>query len=75
MEQELARLDRLPERADQYNRRWCRLQYGPMSYLELLVSAESFADLISKFEMVAYFLRSDARLIAEVSAIGKRSVS
>ena len=71
VEQELARLDRLQqERADQYNRRLVAVyKYGPMSYLELLVSAESFADLISKFEMVAYFLRSDARLIAEVSAI------
>lgn len=75
-EQELARLDGLQRaRADQYNRRLVAVyKYGPFSYLELLVSAESFADLISKFEMVAYYLRSDARLIAEVTAI-KEAIS
>ncbi|MBA2133158.1 murein hydrolase activator EnvC family protein [Capillibacterium thermochitinicola] len=71
VEQELARLNRLQrERADQYNRRLVAVyKYGPLSYLELLVAAENFADLISKFEMVSYFLRADARLIAEVTAI------
>ena len=70
-EKELARLDRLQrDRADQYNRRLVAVyKYGPLSYLELLVAAESFADLISKFEMVSYYLRADARLIAEVSTI------
>ena len=76
-EKELARLDRLQrDRADQYNRRLVAVyKYGPLSYLELLVAAESFADLISKFEMVSYYLRADARLIAEVSTIKKRSAS
>lgn len=71
LERELARLDRLKqERRDQYNRRLVAVyKYGPLSYLELLAAAESFADLISKFEMVAYYLRADARLIAEVTSI------
>ena len=44
-------------------------KYGPMSYLELLFSAENFGDLVSKFETLSYFLRSDLNLMQEVTEI------
>ncbi|NLY91430.1 MAG: peptidoglycan DD-metalloendopeptidase family protein [Firmicutes bacterium] len=71
VEGELARLEKLRrEREDQYNQRLVAVyKYGPFSYLELLVSAESFSDLISKFEMVTYFLRADTKIIGEVAAL------
>lgn len=71
VEGELARLEGLRrERQDQYNKRLVAVyKYGPFSYLELLVSAESFSDLISRFEMVSYFLRADTKIIGEVTAL------
>ncbi len=71
VEGELARLEELRrERQDQYNKRLVAVyKYGPFSYLELLISSESFSDLISRFEMVSYFLRADTKIIGEVTAI------
>ena len=68
---ELARLEGLrQERQDQYNQRLIAVyKYGPFSYLQLLVSAESFSDLVSKFVMVSYFLRADTKIIGEVTAL------
>ncbi|HEY8391429.1 MAG TPA: peptidoglycan DD-metalloendopeptidase family protein [Capillibacterium sp.] len=71
VEKELARLESLRRaREDQYNRRLVAIyKYGPFSYLELLVSAENFSDLVSKFAMVSYFLRADTKIIGEVAAL------
>ncbi|HBR29713.1 MAG TPA: hypothetical protein DD734_08980 [Firmicutes bacterium] len=76
VEQELERLNKLRrDREDQYNRRLVAVyKYGPLSYLEIMVAAESVADLISKFEMVAHFLRADAQVIKEVTGI-KREIT
>ncbi len=76
VEQELERLNKLRRhREDQYNRRLVAVyKYGPLSYLEIMVAAESVADLISKFEMVAHFLRADAQVIKEVTGI-KREIT
>lgn len=70
-QQELDRLSRLLQsRQEKYNRRLtAAYKLGPMSYLEMLVAAENFADLVSRFEMLAYFLRSDRRLMEEVTAL------
>lgn len=38
-------------------------KYGATDYLELLFSADSFSDLVSKFETVSYFLRRDLNLL------------
>ncbi|HBL37446.1 MAG TPA: hypothetical protein DDZ55_11630 [Firmicutes bacterium] len=76
VEQELERLNKLRrDREDQYNRRLVAVyKYGPLSYLEIMVAAESVADLISKFEMAAHFLRADAQVIKEVTGI-KREIT
>ena len=57
-------------RQENFNKRLtAAYKYGPMSYLEILVSAENFSDLVSKFETLSYFLRSDISLMNEVSGI------
>ena len=43
-------------------------KYGTTDYLELLFSATSFADLVSKYETVSYFLRRDLGLLEEMLA-------
>lgn len=43
-------------------------RYGPLSYLELLFSATSFGDLISRYEMSTYFVRQDLKLLEEFRA-------
>ncbi|NLW55165.1 MAG: peptidoglycan DD-metalloendopeptidase family protein [Firmicutes bacterium] len=76
-QQELDRLTRLLQsRKEKYNRRLtAAYKLGPMSYLEMLVAAENFSDLVSRFEMLAYFLRSDRRLMEEVSALQAKVAS
>ena len=41
-------------------------KYGFTGYLEALVSSRGFADFISKFEALSYFLRNDLTLLSEV---------
>ena len=43
-------------------------KYGFSGYLEGLLSAKSFADFVSKFEAISYFLRNDLFLLSEVEA-------
>jgi murein DD-endopeptidase MepM/ murein hydrolase activator NlpD len=44
-------------------------KYGPQSYLEILFRARNYADLISRFSMVGYFIRNDLRTITTVRQI------
>lgn len=44
-------------------------KYGMTGYFEMLCSAESLADLVSKFETVSYFLRHDVAAIAKVEEV------
>lgn len=44
-------------------------KYGPQSYIEILFKARNYADLISRFSMIAYFIRSDLKSIATVQQI------
>lgn len=69
-QQELDRLTRIHRtQQEKYNKRLtAAYKLGPMSYLEMLVAAEDFSDLVSRFEMLSYFLRSDRQLMEEVSA-------
>lgn len=41
-------------------------KYGTSNYLELLFSATNFADLVSKFDTVSYFLRHDLELLEQM---------
>jgi murein DD-endopeptidase MepM/ murein hydrolase activator NlpD len=41
-------------------------KYGPQSYLEILFKARNYADLISRFSMVSFFVRNDIHLITTV---------
>jgi murein DD-endopeptidase MepM/ murein hydrolase activator NlpD len=41
-------------------------KYGPLNYLQILFSSESFGQLVSNFGSVAYFVRSDLQLLEEV---------
>lgn len=43
-------------------------KYGFTGYLEALASSRGFADFISKFEALSYFLRNDLTLLSEVEA-------
>ncbi|HYH03068.1 MAG TPA: peptidoglycan DD-metalloendopeptidase family protein [Bacillota bacterium] len=43
-------------------------KYGPLTYLHILLSSDSFGDLVSNFGSVAYFVRADVGLINEVEA-------
>ena len=43
-------------------------KYGTVDYVELLFSATNFADLVSKYETVSYFLRRDLGLLEEMLA-------
>lgn len=38
---------------------------GPMCYLEVMLSAASFSDLINRYELSSYFIRFDLRLLNE----------
>lgn len=44
-------------------------KYGPQSYLEVLFKARNYADLISRFSMIAYFVRNDLKLITTVQQV------
>jgi murein DD-endopeptidase MepM/ murein hydrolase activator NlpD len=44
-------------------------KYGPQNYLQILLSSESFGQLVSNFGSVAYFVRSDLQLLEEVKAV------
>jgi murein DD-endopeptidase MepM/ murein hydrolase activator NlpD len=41
-------------------------KYGPQNYLQMILSSDSFGDLVSNFGSVAYFVRADLELINEV---------
>ncbi len=41
-------------------------KYGPQAYLEILLSARNFADMLSKFSMVAYIVRNDLKALDEL---------
>jgi murein DD-endopeptidase MepM/ murein hydrolase activator NlpD len=43
-------------------------KHGPLTYLQIVLSSDSFGDLVSNFGSVAYFIRSDMNLIEEVEA-------
>lgn len=40
-------------------------KYGPQSFLEILFRADDFADFISRFGTIAYFVRQDLKRISE----------
>ncbi len=44
-------------------------KYGPLSYLEIIFRARDYADLVSRFEMIAYFIKNDIHSIAEVQNV------
>lgn len=44
-------------------------KYGMTGYFEMLCSAESLADLVSRFETVTYFLRHDLTAVARVEEV------
>lgn len=46
-------------------------KYGLGSFLQVFIKADSFADFVSRFEMVSYFLRQDRRLIKELERTQK----
>ncbi|MGD9154622.1 MAG: peptidoglycan DD-metalloendopeptidase family protein [Bacillota bacterium] len=43
-------------------------KYGPQNYLQMILSADSFGDLVSNFGCVAYFVRADLELLEKVKA-------
>jgi murein DD-endopeptidase MepM/ murein hydrolase activator NlpD len=43
-------------------------KYGPQNYLQIILSSDSFGDLVSNFGSVAYFVRADLDLIDEVKS-------
>src|SRR5690554_1029633 len=68
LEQEIVLLEqqRLNRQGTLNHRLVAAYKYGATNYLELLFSAENFADLISKFETISYFLRHDLALLEEM---------
>lgn len=44
-------------------------KYGPQSFLEILLNANDFADLISKYTTVNYVIQNDLKLISELTKI------
>lgn len=75
LEKELDRIEREREeleeqgrlRQEKLNQRLvAAYKYGVSGYFEMLFSAESFADLVSKFETLSYFLRNDLTLLRAV---------
>ena len=60
---------KLQARRELMNKRLVAIyKYGPLTYWQILLSSDSFGDLISSFGSVAYFVRADLGLIAEVEA-------
>ena len=43
-------------------------KYGTQTYLEALFTAKNFADLVYRFETIAYFIKSDQKLIKDLEA-------
>ncbi len=64
---DLLRLEEmLHSRRDILARRCAALwRYGPVCYLEIIISANSFRDLIDRYELSSYFIRHDMRLMDE----------
>jgi murein DD-endopeptidase MepM/ murein hydrolase activator NlpD len=59
----------LQQRKDLLNRRLvATYKYGPQTYLEILVSGQSYGDLISRFRTITYIIKYDVKLINEVEA-------
>jgi murein DD-endopeptidase MepM/ murein hydrolase activator NlpD len=44
-------------------------KYGPQSYVEILFKARNYADLISRFSMIAFFIRNDLNSIVSVQEV------
>lgn len=63
-------LNELQSRLEDQRAMLCRrvsvlYRYGPISYLEIVLAAGSFVDLINRYELSAYFVRRDLKLIDE----------
>lgn len=62
----------LEEKQRLFNHRVVALyKYGPQSFLEILLSAENYGDLISKYTTVSYVIQNDLRLIEELGRVKK----
>ncbi|MGE5599866.1 MAG: murein hydrolase activator EnvC family protein [Bacteroidota bacterium] len=58
--------ERLGQRSDLLRRRVnVFYRYGPMSFLELLLTARNLQDLMNRYELSSYFIRQDLKLIEE----------
>lgn len=61
---------KLQEKQGLFNQRIVALyKYGPQSFVEILLSAEDFGDLISKYNTMSYVIQNDLRLIDELSRV------
>ena len=65
IEGELISLEnRLSQRRDLLQKRVLVLyKHGPLSYLEVVFAASSFADLVNRYELASYFIRQDLKLL------------
>lgn len=62
----------LQEKQGLFNQRVVAIyKRGPQSYLEILLSAQDFADLISKYTTVNYVIQNDLQLIEELDRVKK----
>lgn len=52
---------------------------GPQTYLEIIFGAEDFADLVSRFDSVAYFVKQDLMIVARLEqtkiAVGQHKIA
>jgi len=59
--------DRLQQRQLLLNKRLlATYKNGPQSYLEILFTARDFADLVGKFDLISYFVKSDLQLVDDL---------
>ncbi|HHZ20118.1 MAG TPA: peptidoglycan DD-metalloendopeptidase family protein [Firmicutes bacterium] len=66
-----ARLSELEQERNTYRRKLderltALYKYGMSSYLEVLVSAQNFSEIINRFEIVGFYLRHDLALLDKV---------
>lgn len=60
----------LQEKQELFNQRIVALyKYGPQSFLEILLSAKDFGDLISKYNTMSYVIQNDLHLIGELNRV------
>ncbi len=66
-EKELEETEAELEKNDKILRQRVRAMYesGPVSYLEVLLAAESFSDFINRYEMLKWVVAQDSKLIAK----------